>query len=69
MPNNPKQVAHEFFSMHATASPNTVQKHAETVSVDPEFVLAVVREYSKLSLRAAKFNADVQRNWPEEKGY
>ena len=38
-------------------------------SVDDEFIQKFVRAYSQRQMSVRKFKSDVERNWPEEKGY
>lgn len=64
-----KKVAEEFHRSNPNASTHAVKAHAESVSSDPDFVKAVVKEYFVISARQAKYAADVERIWPERKGY
>ena len=65
----PIDYAHEFRAKSPSAGIREIKEYAESVSDQPEFVLAVVREIARLTTAQAQSQADVDRIWPEEKGY
>lgn len=61
----PGDVADELWVSTRTAHPREVKKFAEDVSSDPDFVSAVIEEYSKLQTRACEFDATLRRTMPD----